>query len=447
MKVLSIIMAAFFMIPTLSFVSTAAPTETTVEVDYTITNPYDDVNWITWDQYKADLHCHTYVSDGRNDFNEMIELHYGTDFDFLAITDHGVVDRSWTDINTVPLMLLVSKFKRKDLFLKPTGLTPERYEQITTGEDRGGRGMLRIPYGSEQNPTSVNNAHVNSWFADFGNGLFGGTSDYETVIKGVHEAGGLSVINHPGEYTGAKKESDPEKAYNSDYSYKINKFTNILMKYDSCIGLDINSKKDGRTKNDRKLWDLLLQNCIPNGRNVYAIATSDAHAADVVNCGWTIHCLPEHSVDELRNSLETGTFFAASHHIKNTKELGLIGEAIGEEFDTEWEAQPGVPCPKVNTILVNNIQDRITIVASNARVIRWIADGEQIATGASIKLNDYSELIGSYVRAEIFGDGGVVYTQAFALDYEDAPAEERSFFFDFGNLIGFLRKLIFKSHF
>ena len=45
--------------------------------------------------------------------------------------------------------------------------------------------MLRVPYGIENNPTSFNNSHVNSWFVDYGNGVLGGTSDYETPIKNV----------------------------------------------------------------------------------------------------------------------------------------------------------------------------------------------------------------------------------------------------------------------
>ncbi|NLX93302.1 MAG: hypothetical protein GXZ02_05495, partial [Clostridiales bacterium] len=33
------------------------------EVDYTIVSPYANVNWNTWDQYKANLHPHSTVSD------------------------------------------------------------------------------------------------------------------------------------------------------------------------------------------------------------------------------------------------------------------------------------------------------------------------------------------------------------------------------------------------
>ena len=35
-----------------------------------------------------------------------------------------------------------------------------------------------------------------------------------------------------------------------------------INKYDSCIGIDINSKGDGRTRYDRKLWDILLSKVV-----------------------------------------------------------------------------------------------------------------------------------------------------------------------------------------
>lgn len=413
------------------------------DVDYRITSAYADVNWQTFGQYRANLHCHTVVSDGSNDFAEMIEKHYALDYDVLSITDHGTVDYSWTDINVVPVIGLIGKFKNKDLTLTPTPLTEERFAEITAGTDRDGRGMLRVPYGIEHNPTSFNNAHVNSWFADCGDGVLGGTSDYETVLKRVDEAGGLSVINHPGEYTSAKEEDDPEKAYNSDYDYYINKFTSLLLKYDSCIGLDINSKTDGRTRNDRKLWDLLLANCIPNGRNVLAIATSDAHRDSAIDSGWTIMCMPSNTVASLRESMEKGAFFAGSRFIENRKELGEIGAAIGEDLGVSWRADPAAPEPRVNSVTIDDAADTISLDVSNAKVVRWIADGVQIATGATVDLDDCSDKIGSYVRAEIFGDGGILYTQAFTLDYDGAPAaRDFSRFFDFGVLVAGIRRTL-----
>lgn len=437
-KALSILLAATMLI-SFSVVSMAG----TDGIDYQITDPYETVDWDNWGAYKGNLHCHTVVSDGSTDFAEMIEAHYELGYDLLSITDHGVVSYSWTEVNTVPYMSLLAKIEFSDVLFKPTPLTPERYAEITTpGEDD--KTMIMIPNGIELNPTSFNNAHVNAWFGTYGDGVIGGTSDYETAIRCAQEGGAVSIINHPGEYTSAKEEDDPELAYNEDYDYYVDKFTNLLLKYDSCMGVDINSKGDGRTKNDRKLWDRLLQNCIPNGRNVFAIGSSDAHNLNAVDTGWTIHMLPELTADNVRTSLENGTLFAGSRCLKNTKELAQISSATGLDLGTEWKAEQGLVQPKVTNIIVDDEADTITIEADNALVIRWIADGNLIHEGATIDLDNYAGQVGSYVRAEIFGKGGILYTQPFVLDYDSAPTADLGFFFDFGNILSFFRETFYR---
>ncbi|MCQ2463381.1 MAG: PHP domain-containing protein, partial [Clostridia bacterium] len=259
------------------------------DVDYTVNNPYADVNWKTVKQFKADLHSHTTASDGNNTLKEMTEAHYDKGFDIVAVTDHGVTDYGWTKANTIPAMkVVVVAFKDRPAFIQVldenggeagNGNTyslvtknGDDYYYQTDGEGTQGKYMMRVPYGIENNPSSINNAHVNSWFADYGNGRMGGTSDYVTPIAGVDRLGGLSVINHPGEYTNARDEVYTEDAYNEkniSYKYIIQKFAGILMNYDTCIGIDCNSKGDSRTRFDRKLWDILLQKVVPSGRNVF----------------------------------------------------------------------------------------------------------------------------------------------------------------------------------
>ena len=412
----------------------------TEDIDYTINNPYSTVDFENWDRYKADLHCHTTASDGDVDMDVMIEEHYAQDYDVLALTDHGIVSRGWTQVNTRNYFKIVSAVKegRQQVV---TPLTEERYNEIINGVGRDGRGMVEVPLGNEQNPTSLNNAHVNSWFADYGDGLLGGTSNYEEVVKNVESAGGLTVINHPGEYTGAKEESCQADAYNEDdlwYSYVIDKFTNILTNYESCIGIDINSKKDGRTKYDRKLWDILLQNVVPTGRNVFAIATTDAHQLDKVGCAWTDLCMPENNAENIQTCLKNGAFFAVSRYIQNAEELAQFSLETGIDWGTEFEQEDRdgtIPAPKATNVLVDEKADTITLSVDNALTVHWIADGQVIAVGNTIDLDDYSDKIGSYVRAEAFGEGGVLYTQAFTLQYDGAPETEKAIFFDFGNII------------
>ena len=78
--------------------------------------------------------------------------------------------------------------------------------------------------------------------------------------------------------------------------------------------------------------------------------------------------------------------------------------------------------PRISSIVIDEDTDKITINTTDALIVRWISDGELICTQkaeeATFDLNDYSDKLGDYVRAEVFGEGGIVYTQAFLLDAE-----------------------------
>ncbi len=441
------------------------------DVDYKINSTYANVDWSTVNQYKSDLHSHSTVSDGDQTIRQQVEKHYEHGFDIMALSDHGTVDYGWdkdTEAETIRVVLSIKEGNRPIDPLKASGTTDagaaytyadDYYKQY----DENGNAlhtMMRVPFANEQNPTSFNNAHVNTWFVDYGNDVVGGTSDYETPIRNVDKLGGLSIINHPGEYSNARDEECYEDAYdmnNIHYKYVVNKFANLLLKYDSCLGIDINSKGDGRTRFDRKLWDILLQKVVPHGRNVYAIATSDAHNPDIVNSGYTWMCMPELTTDALRACMENGEFFAASYYMGSREEIKawaseLAAAGIAPEFaaelqqtyetiveeeknggqDTKFEFDQTATVPKVTGVAVNDTEDTITLSTKDAYLVHWIADGEFIATGNTIDLDDYSDKIGSYVRAEVIGEGGVIYTQAFTLEYDGAPEAEKEFFLDLG---------------
>lgn len=460
-KILSVICVVSLLMGALSCVALAAQ----AGVDYTITNPYDGVDW-NWKQYKTDLHSHTSATDGNNTLKEMVEEHYKYGYDILAISDHGTTSYSWTEECVVPALKVFCSLKRPGPIevldenggYAANGLrynvraaedTEYYYQLAANGEPM--HEMMRVPYAIEHNPTSLNNAHVNSWFADYGNGNVGGTSDYETPISNIDALGGLSVINHPGEYSSARDEDETADAYNYDdthYKYVIDKFTNLLKTYPSCIGIDVNSKGDSRTRYDRKLWDILLMNVVPSGRNVYAIGSSDAHNLGIVYSGYVSALMPDQSVESLKNCLANGRFFACSKYIGNPEEITDIANTLAlgsdekslalsaqlldmqaENAKAKYEAPKEVDAPVISSIDVDDDSDVITI-NHDGLCVRWIADGKTIATGDTINLRDYSDEIGSYVRAEVFGEGGIVYTQAFMLEYNGSPNESNGAFVD-----------------
>lgn len=461
----------------------------TKDIDYTITNPYADINWETINQYKTSLHNHTNMSDGDPTLKQSVERHVETGYDIISISDHGTSSLSWTQTQTPNVVYKVLKLVGKtegDLeYLGESG-TFNNGMAYTTSIENGndyitvnGRKIMRMPYSIENGAVSVN-AHVNSWFAPFEDN---NVCDYERTIKGVQKAGAVCVINHPGEYTKAKADLTSEEAYNeenAEYEYYINKFYGLIDKYDCCIGLDINSKGDSRTRYDRELWDILLKRRTAKGKNVYAIASSDAHQLNKIDTGFVYLLMDDLSADSARKSMVNGQFFAASHCNGNYLELMSIQEnlktfygetdlykavkavtdlmakrvadvasgeeepdsSLGYEFNCldengycRTETQP-----MIDSINVDDAEDTITISASDALLVRFIADGEVVAVfpiskgTATIDLDDYSDKLGTYIRAEVFGEGGTIYTQAFMLDYDGAPEYQEYPYFNIPTL-------------
>ena len=441
------------------------------DVDYTITNPYENIDFAVTGYYKGDLHSHTTLSDGNNPLPDMVQRHYELGFDIHAITDHGTTFYGYLENDYLPAMKIIGLVKNGFIngeMLQESGTTPEgntykvtideskdQYYSETTADGVTGQQMLGVPYGNEQNPTSFNNAHVNSWFVEWGHGRFGGTSDYATPISKINELGGVCVINHPGEYTNARDEESRADAYNKDdlvYNYKITKFESILIKNKACIGIDINSKGDSRTRYDRKLWDILLQDVIPHGRNVFAIATTDAHNLNIVDSGYTMHLMTANTSANLKNNLLNGEFYAASKYIGCQEELVEIRDSLkvtnpvsgagmlamletAIETGEKFYAGEDAVVPKLTGVKVDEAADTITLTTENTVLTRWIANGEVIHIGATIDLDEYSDKIGSYVRAEAYGEGGVMYVQPFVLDYDGAPEASEIKFTDFGYIV------------
>ena len=469
----------------------AAGAKGTKDVDYTITNPYADVQWDTVYQYKTALHTHTNASDGDITLRESLETHVLQGFDIVATTDHGICSGGWASADQSDYKLIHNGLKligrtEGDLdylgtegkFASGLTYTLERRangdDHLTvTSDDGAGREIMRIPYGIENNALSIN-AHVNSWFVPYQDNTI---NDYTDALRGVTKAGGICVINHPGEYSKAKSTLTCEEAYNLNnwaYRYYVNRFYDLLRRYPACIGIDINSKGDSRTRYDRQLWDILLERSTCGVRNVFAICSSDAHQRNKINTGYTRLLMQNKTSAEARKSLETGAFFGCSYCNENRNELANIAENLKKFYGTDGEfyaliqktveemdarveavetgkeAADSGPANGVRlvdgdgyfhgrdtfitSVAVDDDADTITLNTENALLVRWIANGKVIAVSkadegtATLDLDDYADEIGTYVRAEAVGEGGFIYTQPFVLSYEGQPTPKTYFY-------------------
>ena len=381
-------------------------------MSYTIRNPYESVMSLIENEdnhYKTNLHTHSTYSDANDTMTDMIKGFYDNDFDIVAFAEHGILGKYWNEEPThIPFFNFQYLWHGKRSFL-----TQEQYKAIKNGTYRTEkgtrtkkRGLEDVPNAIECNMFTVMKNHVNGYFTDNAyEGVQGLEFDYEIPLGLIEKSGGISHINHPTDLLQAKKNPDCAKEEKN-----IHFFANLLKKYPSCMGIEVLNMYDIPNRSDRILWDELLKLLTPHGRKVFGFSNSDAHQVDQIDTAFMDFILPEYSLDNLRMAMETGTFFSIARYAKN--ELGEDFKGVG-------------PTPKVTGLSVDDEADTITIKGINCKEIDWIADGETIKTTtiendgeivSTISLNDYTDKISCYVRAQLKGQGGICLTQAFVLD-------------------------------
>lgn len=393
--------------------------------DYTIVSPYEDVIWSgdnAWGAYKGSLHTHSTVSDAEVDYNDMIFEHYRQGYDFLAMTEHGVTGKAWNE-EPVHLPLYLYQYITGH---KTTKLTDEEFEAITTGTypvdgQARGRGMTCVTGGNELNALTASKCHVNGMFLpeNVGNNHLGYENDHEGAVKLADKAGGLSFINHPGDWLNSNRDisvvSDPEN---------VHYFSNIILKYDSCLGMEVFNERNHVTNYDRILWDNVLMECLPYGKRVIGFSNTDAHYYSHVDTSFSIFMMEENTVENIKETMQSGAFFGV------TRELGgndIIGPAEG--FDVR---DTDLPYPEFTELSVDG--HTVTVKAKNCNTIQWIANGKIFASKTLEQTADETTYVIDldsvenaedflYIRCELFGEGGVAFSQALVIDDGTEPLE------------------------
>lgn len=417
-KVICILLSVLFMLPAVAIPSFA-------KGDYVIDSPYEDVVWSgdgAWGAYKGNLHTHSTVSDADTDFNEMIIDHYNQGYDFLAMTDHAITGRAWNvEPKHIPLYLY-----QYIIGNKTTKLTDEEFEGITTGTypvdgEARGYGMTCITGGNELNGLTITKCHVNGMFLpeNKGNNHLGFENDHEGAVKLADEAGGLSFINHPGDWLHSNRGrdivNDPEN---------VHYFSNIILKYDSCLGMEVFNERNHVTPYDRELWDNILMECLPYGKNVIGFSNNDAHYHSHVDSSYSVFMMEENNVENIKKTMQSGAFFCVTRELSGDEKIGPK-----ESFDVRYSE---VPVPAFTEVSVDG--HKVTVKAKNCNTIQWIANGNIIASQTLEQTEDETTYVidldtieGAedfmYVRCELFGEGGCTLTQALVIDDGTEPLE------------------------
>ena len=411
-KILAVLLCALFAMP-IGLLAVGAE-----EADFTINSPYENVIWEgenAWGAYKGTLHSHSTYSDADTDLATMVKAYYEKGFDFLANADHGVTGVEWNKAPKYPILYNYQYIIGK----KMTTLTDEEFEGITSGTyNNRGKKMTCVVGANELNDLTLTKCHVNGYFLPegVGTGFRGGENAYEAAVKFAQDNGGISHINHPGDWI--ESNANPE-AVNDPANIEF--LTDIILKYDSCYGIEVFNEDNGTTGYDRILWDNMLMYALPYGKTIIGYANTDAHDVNNIDTSFMTYMMEENTVENIKATTMNGAFFSTTRSLRaNEFEIGPT-EAI-DAANTE------LPYPMFNKVVVDG--HKIIVETENADTLQWVANGKVISKGAVTDgvyeldldtIENAEDLL--YVRAEILGEGGMTVTQALTIDNGEEPLE------------------------
>ena len=403
--------------------------------DYTIVSPYANVVWEgddAWGAYKGTIHSHTTYSDGDDTLPVMVKEYYNQNYDFLAIADHGITGVDWDKAPEIQPLYLYQY-----LIDNPyEHLTTEEYEQLKNGTYPLYDGTIRnkkitpVLGANEFNHFALTKNHVNGFFLEgtTGSGVAFMENEYgfEQAIKYIDENGGLSHINHPGDWLNS----------NADWTVvndekNIEFFGDLILKYDSCLGMEVFNERNGTTGYDRNLWDNLLMYTLPYGKTVIGYSNTDAHNTNDIDTSFSIFMMEENDVDHIKETMQSGAFFSI------TRKLRPNPTEIGPDFELDAR-NTDIPYPMFSSLVVDG--HTITASVTDAEYVQFIANGKVIAKTTDIDGNgtvslDLDTIEGAedflYVRAEAVSEGGICVSQAMIIEDGtpdlDFEAKELSF--------------------
>ena len=209
--------------------------------------------------------------------------------------------------------------------------------------------------------------HIVSLFSNYASS----SSNETTLLTGVGAAGGIAFFAHPGRY------SQSAQWYADHY-----------LAQPHCIGQEIYNQGD-RYTGDRAKWDAVLNLLMP-ARPVWGFSNDDSHQASHIGRNRTYLLMPSLSNANVRSALVNGAFYST--------------------YSTSSAHTP----PALTGVTVDETAGTIAITGTGYTEIRWISQGAQVATGATLDLVNTAG-VAKYVRAELHGPEGIAYTNPFGL--------------------------------
>jgi hypothetical protein len=185
----------------------------------------------------------------------------------------------------------------------------------------------------------------------------------------------------------------------------IGHYAALFKRHPHLVGIEVlnRTRPDREYPLDRALWDHLLTAMMPQ-RPIWGVAVDDMHGLQHLGGDWVV--LPAQKLDEetARDALKNGRYYFASTRLHDPASAEVNATPRIERI--RHDAATGV--------LV--IEATVAGEALPEDAYVWISGGKTVHSGATLPYRETPGIDG-YVRAEITGQGGTVYTNPFGFKH------------------------------
>ncbi|MDZ7808022.1 MAG: hypothetical protein U5K71_13025 [Gracilimonas sp.] len=362
--------------------------------DRTFLSPYEDLNWENIGHYDAEFHTHPNMGDyGGYDPHQVVDRYHEEGYKILTLAEHSS-HIPHDHMDTIYPWTELSEIYEKIKHVVHEGEGGQTYEEIHNepweDSDPVELGMVSV----EGNELSGHH-HTISVF-----NLWSGHVDDEIEsLDKVTELGGYAYLAHPGRYV-------------ERMGLTAHWYVDLYKRYDVLVGQSIFNREDSHPT-DRAHYDRIQHILEGAERPIWLFGEDDMHTEETLGWNRNVFLLENFRPGSLHPDIQDGS-------------APDVMKALKNGYTYLWKPSEQYNKRAFNIINVEVEDHSVTLTVDNEELVnevRWrthnpdIDDTETIHTGFSISESDVPNN-SVFVRAEIEGDEGTIYTQPFYLQVE-----------------------------
>ncbi|MEX0771251.1 MAG: hypothetical protein WD035_10985 [Balneolaceae bacterium] len=369
----------------------------TSDPDRIFKSSYSDLNWENIGHYDSEFHTHPNMGDyGGHDPHQVVDRYHEEGYKILTLAEHSShIPHDY--MNTLYPWTELSEIYERIKDVRHEGEGGQTYEEIHNEpwEDRDPveLGMVSV----EGNELSGHH-HTISVF-----NLWSGHVDDELdSFDKVEELGGLAYFAHPGRYV-------------ERLGLTAHWYVDLYLRYDVLIGQSVFNREDSHPE-DRAFYDKVQHILGGAERPIWLYGEDDMHTESTLGWNRDVILLENFRPGSLHPDIPDGS-------------APDVMEALKNGYSYLWKPSEQYNKRAFNIVdmAISDTKVRLTVDNEDlVKEVRWRShnpnsdDTETIHNGFEISMRNVPEY-SRFVRVEIEGDQGTIYTQPFYIINQQLP--------------------------